>query len=117
MKKILIQEGNSSIRDVLQLSLEEDGYEAILIEECNEYILNLIYRVCLTVVVLDFKLHRTDCLSMCHKIKSSYPELPILAISCNNNIGSIYKSFGFDGYIKKPFDLDVLSTILRQFAE
>ncbi|MFC0513064.1 hypothetical protein ACFFGT_02595 [Mucilaginibacter angelicae] len=34
--------------------------------------------------------------------------------SYNNNIRQEYHKYGFDGYIEKPFDLDLLYRILRK---
>jgi DNA-binding response OmpR family regulator len=51
---------------------------------------------------------------MCKLIKAKYPNLPVLALSCNNNIHDIYSLYGFNDYIKKPFDLDELYAILRK---
>lgn len=116
MKKILIQEGDQSIREILQFSLEADGFNVILIEECDKYLLSLIRKVNPDLVVLDFKLTGTQCILICQKIKSSFPGLPVIAISCNSNIGSIYKECGFDGFIEKPFDLYVLGDTLRRYA-
>lgn len=51
---------------------------------------------------------------MCNQIKAKYPHLPVIALSCNNNIHEVYSKFGFDDYISKPFDLDLLYRVLRK---
>jgi DNA-binding response OmpR family regulator len=66
------------------------------------------------VVLLDFKLDGRICIEMCRQIKAKYPHLPVLALSCNSNIDIVYNKHEFDGYIKKPFDLDLLYRILKE---
>lgn len=46
-------------------------------------------------------------------IKAKYPHLPVVALSCNVNIREKYAKDGFDGYIEKPFDIDLLYKIIR----
>ena len=36
-------------------------------------------------------------------------------MSCNYNINEVYDQQGFDDYIAKPFDLDVLYATLRKY--
>ena len=47
-------------------------------------------------------------------IKASYPALPVIAMSCNNNINTVALAAGFDGYLEKPFEFDLLYRILRK---
>nr|WP_162988916.1 response regulator [Pedobacter schmidteae] len=116
MKKILIQEADESIRDVLKLSLEAEGFNVVLVAKCDKRLLAMIKIIRPTVMVLDFIGMGAESVLMRRKIKSIYPTLPVLAISCNNNISTIYAQFGFDGYIPKPFDLEVLFQILNTHA-
>lgn len=113
MEKILIQEADESIRDVLNLSLKADGFHVVIIKDCNKKLLRLVKRVKPNLLVLDFRLNGSDSISMCRMVKNSYPKLPVIAFSCNDNIEKIYAKYGFDGYIAKPFDLDVLSQTLK----
>ncbi|ATP57049.1 hypothetical protein CPT03_11455 [Pedobacter ginsengisoli] len=65
MHKILIQEADASIRDVLSLSLKADGFEGTLIKNCNEKLLNLVAFVRPYLLVLDFKLKGADNILIC----------------------------------------------------
>jgi len=67
------------------------------------------------VVILDYPLHGERCLEACRRIKAKYPHLPVIASSCNSNIHQEYDRLGFDGYIRKPFDLDLLYRVIRQY--
>jgi DNA-binding NtrC family response regulator len=64
------------------------------------------------VAILDYRLNGQEAVGLCKQIKERYPFLPVLALSCNSDIHEAYQQNGFDGYIKKPFDLDLLYTVL-----
>jgi len=38
----------------------------------------------------------------------------VIAMSCNNNINTVALASGFDGYLEKPFDFDLLYRVLRK---
>ena len=115
METIVVQDNDETILDVLTLALENEGFEVISIDTCEEQvILDLIDKVRPHVVVLDIRLSDQDCIEACKLIKRKYPHLPVVALSCNSNISEEYDKLGFDGYIKKPFDLDLLYRVLRK---
>ncbi|MEZ2336834.1 hypothetical protein AB6735_14425 [Mucilaginibacter sp. RCC_168] len=39
----------------------------------------------------------------------------MIAFSCDNQIDQAYQQLGFDGYLKKPFDLEELYGIVRKY--
>ena len=63
--------------------------------------------------LLDYKLDGDKSREICAKIKEKYPNLPVVAMSCNNNIHEDYNKNGFDDYIPKPFGLDLLYRVIR----
>jgi DNA-binding response OmpR family regulator len=111
---IVVQDTDASVLDVLKAALEMEGFKAIPIVHCDDDVIDIIDKARPHVVMLDVKLDGKDCIDICHKIKAKYPHLPVIALSCNVNIHEQYASGGFDAYIKKTFDLDLLYRILRQ---
>jgi DNA-binding response OmpR family regulator len=111
---IIVQDKDESILDVLRLALEMEGFNVIPVIHCDEDILDAIDKNRPHVVVLDYKLEGKDCIDICHKIKARYPYVPVIAVSCNVGIDIEYAKNGFDGYIKKPFDLDLLYKIIKK---
>ena len=114
METILIQDTDQSILEILKIALESEGFEVFSMLADDEYFMDKIEDNRPHVVLLDFKLDGQICIEMCRRIKAKYPYLPVLALSCNSNIDVVYSKYGFDGYIKKPFDLDLLYRILHQ---
>jgi DNA-binding NtrC family response regulator len=111
---IIVQDKDKSILDVLKLALEMEGFNVIPAMHCDDGILDTIDKNRPHVVVLDYRLEGKDCIDICNKIKARYPYLPVIAISCNVGIDREYAKKGFDDYIKKPFDLDLLYKIINK---
>ena len=115
METILVQDKDDAILDVLTLALQDEGFEVISVNTCDEEkILELIDKQRPHAVMLDIRLSDQDCIDVCKLIKSKYRHLPVIALSCNNNVHEEYDKHGFDGYIQKPFDLDLLYKVIRK---
>jgi DNA-binding response OmpR family regulator len=92
-----------------------DGFNVYALLEADRDFLGLIDKARPHLVMLDFRFSGEECMEVCQEIKQRYPHLPVLALSCNSNIQSIYTKAGFDDYITKPFDLEQLYGILRKY--
>lgn len=96
-------------------ALKMEGFQVCPVLDCDQDFIALIELNRPHVVMLDYRLKGEVSTEICFKIKSVYPHLPVIALSCNYNIDRLYGEYGFDGYIRKPFDLDLLYAILRKF--
>ncbi|MGM9477995.1 response regulator [Pedobacter sp. GSP4] len=115
METIIIQETDEAVRDVLKIALNEENFIVYTVEKLDDDFLQLIDGIRPHVVMFDFRIGGEESINICRQIKLKYPHLPVLAMSCNNNINEVYARHGFDGYIAKPFDLDLLFRILRRY--
>lgn len=114
METIIIQETDQDILYILTVALEYEGFQVYSVLGYDSNFLELIEETRPHVVMLDYRLNGEQSQDVCRRIKAKYPHLPVVALSCNANINHEYSKFGFDDYIKKPFDLDVLYGILRK---
>lgn len=114
METIIVQDTDAAILDVLTEALSMEGFNVLPIANVEEDFLALVDEHRPHVVMLDYKLDGDTCKNACFQIKQRYPHLPVIAMSCNYNIDRLYGENGFDGYIRKPFDLDLLYAILRR---
>jgi DNA-binding response OmpR family regulator len=114
METIIVQETDSDVLDVISYALKEGGFNVYPLLHCDEDFMKIIERTKPHVVMLDFKLKGEECMRILREIKMNYPHLPVIAASCNANIHDVYDSAGFDDYIPKPFDLDLLYNTLRK---
>jgi CheY-like chemotaxis protein len=90
------------------------GFSFYGLAQCDGNFLELIASIRPHVIMLDFRFSGEDCIRLCREIKTVYPHLPVLALSCNSNINEVYDQHGFDNFIPTPFDLEELYKILRQ---
>lgn len=113
MEKIIVQDTDRDILEILTVALEMDNFIVYPMMGFRDDFMGLIDLTRPHVVILDYALHGKRCIEVCQRIKQKYPHLPVIASSCNYNIHEEYNRLGFDDYIEKPFDLDVLYKILR----
>ncbi|WP_165501813.1 response regulator [Pedobacter frigiditerrae] len=90
------------------------NFKAFTLQDCNANFIELIEKTRAHIVMLDFPIDGKKCMEILQVIKDRYPTLPVIAMSCNNNINTVACAKGFDGYIEKPFDIDLLYRILRK---
>ena len=120
-KKILVIEDDKDIRDTIALFLQQQGYEVIASD--NARILKSIHDIKPDLILLDNWL--TDWksdpngqqLSKELKTNPATSHIPILMISAVSNIKEIAEAALADGYLKKPFDLDDLSAIVKKHVK
>lgn len=112
---IIVQETDESILDVLTVALELEGFKVVSVLNYACDFLTLIKVTKPHVVMLDYSFDGKECIEVCQAIHKRYSHLPVIALSCNNNINEEYSKYGFNDYIKKPFDLELLYAILRKY--
>lgn len=115
METIIVQDTDTGVLEVLTQALKMEGFDVLPVSDVKEDFLSVVNHQRPHVVILDYKLDGELCKQTCFRIKQRYPHLPIIAMSCNYNIDRLYGENGFDDYIRKPFDLDMLYTILRKY--
>ena len=114
METIIVQETDSDVLDLISHALIEGGFNVYPLLSYGEDFIDVIEKTKPHVVMLDFKLGGDECKRVLREIKVKYPHLPVIAASCNANINEAYDQAGFDDYIPKPFDLDILYGTLRK---
>ncbi|MEO8885294.1 MAG: response regulator [Mucilaginibacter sp.] len=112
METIMIQEPDGATLDVVSTALRMNGYRIYSVADRNENILEMIRGHHPKLVLLDCWLSKTSGRQIAHWIKAHFPRLPVIAFSCDDNIAEEYRRLGFDGYLKKPFDIDVLYNLI-----
>jgi two-component system phosphate regulon response regulator PhoB len=120
-KKIMVIEDDKDIRDTIVYILEEENYEVIASEDSKLLKLVLSYKPDL--ILLDNWL--TDWKSdangqqLSKELKSDplTQHIPVIIISAVSNIKEIAEAGLADNYLKKPFDLNELLTIVRHHVK
>ena len=120
-KKILVIEDDTDIRETIVYVLEEENYEALASD--NARILKKINEFNPDLILLDNWL--TDWVSDANgqqlsKALKNDPvtsHIPVIIISAVNNIKEIAEAGEADGYLKKPFDLTELLSVVKQYTQ
>ena len=117
MHSILVQDTDKHILEVLTIALQLEGFTVYAMTEANGSFLEAIENKRPHVVILDYRINGSSCKEALRQIKKKYPHLPVIATSCNSNIHEEYDKHGFDDYVRKPFDLDLLYSVLRKYIQ
>ena len=109
MKRILIVEDEESIRKLLKLNLELEGYEVVHAADGKtgiEYTTGQHFDV----IILDVMLPEMDGFEICEQIRLNNIEVPILFLTAKDSPGDRVMGLkkGGDDYLTKPFNLEEL---------
>jgi len=114
MKKVIVQDTDFDLLETLTFLLEDASFEVLPIIHYKD-VVSQIDSFNPHLILLDFRLSGIECTCLCETIKKKHPSLPVVALSCNQNIQKEYALAGFDDYISKPFDIDHLLTVLKKY--
>ncbi len=109
-KKILVIDDNEDILELLRIIFQDDGYDVIIsnTSETAEYILFLRPDL----IILDVRLENPDIsgADICKEFKTLFPEIktPVILVSAEQDLREVAQHCGADGFLSKPFDVDVL---------
>jgi CheY-like chemotaxis protein len=107
--KIFVADDDSDILEILQLMLRTRGYQVIVSNTGSEL---FDYRPdeLPDLVLLDIWMSGINGRDICARLKDNEKtrDIPVLFISANSNIQAIAKECGAEGFIAKPFDMEML---------
>lgn len=120
MQKILAVDDDKDILEVLQLILEDRGYEVEILTD-GQYLFDKIKQCHPDLIILDIMLGNMDGRKLCHEVKAKNEtqDIPVILLSASHAIGrSQLHTNGYpDDFISKPFDIDdLLNSVQRQLA-
>ena len=120
-KKILVIEDDKDIRDTIAYILEEEKYEVITSGDSK--ILKHVNEVKPDLILMDNWLTewKSDAngqqLSKQLKTNPATSHIPVIIISAVSNIKEIAEEGLADSYLKKPFDMQALVTMVKKYVK
>lgn len=110
MQRILAVDDDKDILEVLQLILEDSGYEVETLAD-GHFLFDKIKEYNPDLIILDIMLgSNLDGRELCHSVKQRLDthNIPVILISASHMVTNAHKKNGPDDFIAKPFDIDVL---------
>ncbi|GAA4919673.1 response regulator transcription factor [Mucilaginibacter defluvii] len=117
-KTLLIIEDDTDILDILELIFQLEGYKVFRSETGAE--IEDLKLMAPHLILLDLRLSAggQEGAAICLRLKAqeSTRHIPIVLLSAEMNISTVCTECGANDYIKKPFDMDHLSSKVRSLA-
>lgn len=113
-KRVLIIENDQDIRLIVELILQEQGFETLSTPEPADLSELIIFHADL--ILLDEFINNRPGHRLCRRIKQTLAlsTIPVIILSTANDIELIAAECEANDYISKPFDLeDMVSKVLR----
>jgi len=106
-KKVWILDDDKSIRWVLQKTLEKNNFTVTSFSNSNEAI-NHFNHDMPDLIISDIKMPGESGLQFLEKVKTKFPNIPIIIMTAFSDLDSAVDSFAFGAYeyLPKPFDID-----------
>ncbi len=116
--KILIVEDEPSMRDVLEILLEEEGYNTVSAQNGKEAI-ELIEKDIFDLVITDIRMPLADGFEVLKKVKEVSPDTIVIMITAFGTSESAIEAIkqGAYDYIHKPFKIDEIRVVIKRAIE
>ncbi|HLT99577.1 MAG TPA: nitrogen regulation protein NR(I) [Burkholderiaceae bacterium] len=118
MKPVWIVDDDQSIRWVLEKALERAGLSARSFSGGAE-MLEALQESQPAVLVTDVRMPGMDGLSLLHKVKEEFPDLPVIVMTAFTDLSSTVEAFqkGAFDYLPKPFDINAALGLIQRAAQ
>lgn len=120
MKKILVVDDDLTLRQVLQNSLEQKGYQVISVGSGKDALTNFSEDVP-DIIVSDVSMPEMDGFELCRQLRSqpSGKLVPFIFLSAKNELKDRVQGhvIGADSYLSKPFEMKELLANIEALIE
>jgi DNA-binding NtrC family response regulator len=116
--RILVVDDDESLRRVMQMQLEEAGYE-VLVACQGADCLNLIEDITPDLVITDLKMPGISGLDLLRKLREAYPETTVIMITAFGTVSTAVEAMkaGAYDYITKPVDYEQFILVVNRAME
>ncbi len=112
---ILLVDDDESILEVVQIVLEGEGYrlQTSLNGECLQHLSDDLPDL----ILLDVLLSGCDGREICKQLKRNptTAHIPVIMLTAHSDASKVADAGGADDFLEKPFDVDVLITIVEKY--
>jgi DNA-binding response OmpR family regulator len=114
-KRIVIIDDEKAILEMMEIALEEEGYDVIAINRFEP--MEVLIDFAPELILLDIRLSNGYGHILCEDLKSNplTSMIPVILVSGADNLAKIANESKADGYIAKPFNVDDLIQCVKQY--
>ncbi|RFZ90236.1 response regulator [Mucilaginibacter conchicola] len=115
-KKILVIEDDADVLEITSAVLKAAEFEVVRSEGTNN-VIDLVERHHPDLVLTDYMLPGLSGGQICTLIKQNKgtSKLPVILMSAYKKEAIALGNFSFDAYVKKPFDINYLVSVIRRY--
>ena len=116
--RILVVDDEKSMRDLLSITLEKEGYD-VLTAAGGEPAIEALHRETVDAVITDLRMPKVDGLQVLRVAKEISPDTAVIVITAVASTETAVEAMklGAYDYITKPFKLDEVNLIVRNALE
>jgi DNA-binding response OmpR family regulator len=116
-KTILIADDDIDLMQLVKMQLQKIGFAVRL--SLNGYGIAKMVEDHPDVILLDITMDGISGGDICKKLKSNEAtsSIPIIMFSANDNIEQIVDSCGANGFVRKPFNLQIIQEKIAHFVQ
>jgi two-component system NtrC family sensor kinase len=114
-KTILLVDDEDDLREVLDISLSDTGYD-VLTAENGAQAMNILKETGVPVVITDIKMPGIDGIELLRKIKSNNPETEVIMLTGHGDLDLAIKSLKNEAtdFVTKPINDDILEMAIQR---
>ncbi len=113
--KIWVIDDDRAMRWVLEKTFKEEGLDVTSFEEAQSA-LDQLNEDAPEVIITDIRMPGIDGLTFLSKVKTHYPDLPVIIMTAHSDLESAVSSYqtGAFEYLPKPFDIDEALALVQR---
>lgn len=117
LRKVLVVDDDDQLADVVRQVLRDAGYSVATVKH-GAAALELVSHIAPDLILLDLSMPIMDGWSFVSQYRrSARPDARILLLTANANAAEIAETLRADGFIQKPFDIQLLvDVVTRELA-
>ncbi|WP_211659869.1 response regulator [Pedobacter ureilyticus] len=114
-KTIAVFDDDQDLLDIFRFLLEEVGHKVVLFNNCDD-IVSKVRDVNPVLILMDNWIPLIGGEQAIGQIRNEedLKHIPVILVSASNDIAEVAKRAGADGVIAKPFDFDVILSMINK---
>lgn len=115
IKTIAVFDDDQDLLDIFQILLEEVGYKVVLFNNCDD-IVSKVRDIKPMLILMDNWIPLIGGERAIGQLRNeeNIKHIPVILVSASNDITEVAKRAGADGVIAKPFDFEVILSMINK---